>query len=157
MIIAKAHVHVPALLQFAHAGQEAAAAAAADPPAAGDDDFDWEGDEDTDKSDGADGGDAEDQELLDARSWDTFLTYVHELRPFEGDSDAYKEKRAVAAFNAAGPMVKEYKRLNPDAKSACPHVALCIVPQQVSRRVRLPTSPPHVAHTRSLAPLIARR
>lgn len=84
----------------------------------------------------SDDSDATDRELADAKSWDAFLRYVHELRPFEVDSEAYKEQRAVAAFNAAGPMLREYKRLHPNAQSACCHVALCIVPRQVRTRCR---------------------
>ncbi|KAL1510782.1 hypothetical protein AB1Y20_007068 [Prymnesium parvum] len=53
------------------------------------------------------------------------------MRPFERDDTDYREERAVEAFNAAGLVMAEYKRLNPQAVSACPHVALCVVPRQM--------------------------
>ncbi|KAL1507388.1 hypothetical protein AB1Y20_008230 [Prymnesium parvum] len=53
------------------------------------------------------------------------------MRPFERDDTDYREERAVEAFNAAGLVMAEYKRLNPQAVSACPHVALCVVAGQM--------------------------
>ena len=50
---------------------------------------------------------------------------------FERDDRAYREARAVETFNGAAAMVGEYKRLQPAAQSACPHVALCVVPRQM--------------------------
>lgn len=137
VLIADASYLIVELLHFAHAGQDAVQAAMA---AGGNDEgFTLAGSDDEDDGGGGSGAssgdaDATDRELADAQSWDAFLRYVHELRPFEDDSEAYKEKRAVAAFNAAGPMLREYKRLHPNAQSACCHVALCIVPRQVRAR-----------------------
>ena len=71
------------------------------------------------------------------KSWDAFLRYVHEMRPFERDDQPYRDARAVAAFNAAGPVTREFKRLKPSAQSAICHVALCVVPRQVSRTCRI--------------------
>ena len=82
------------------------------------------------------GDDADDEELRDAKSWDALFGYVYEMRAFERDGDDYKEQRAVACFNAAGPMTKEYKRLKPNAEAAVCHVAQCIVPRQVHARDR---------------------
>ena len=95
-----------------------------------DDDFDWE-------DDGEEEGEEEtaDEDSLTAhekaaRAWDTFLRLVRAMRPFERDDPAYSATRAVETFNAAGAVVKEWKRLNPNAISACPHVALCVRPRQ---------------------------
>ncbi|KAL1522659.1 hypothetical protein AB1Y20_017637 [Prymnesium parvum] len=52
------------------------------------------------------------------------------MRPFERDDEDYRKARGVETFNAAAGVVKEYKRLNPSSKSACPHVALCVLPRQ---------------------------
>lgn len=53
------------------------------------------------------------------------------MRPFESDTTEYRKARALEAFNATGPVMHEYKRLNPQAISACPHVALCVGPRQM--------------------------
>eukprot|EP00966_Prymnesium_polylepis_P292829 6763325-Prymnesium_polylepis.1 len=58
------------------------------------------------------------------------MRLVRAMRPFEGEDDEYCEARAVETFNAAAGVVKEWKRLNPSAQSACPHVALCLLPRQ---------------------------
>lgn len=58
------------------------------------------------------------------------MQIVYALRPFDADSQEYREARAVETFNAAAQVMKEYKRLHPNAQSACPHVALCILPRQ---------------------------
>ena len=131
VLIADAAVHIPALLHFAHAGSEAFGASMEAPARADETEFTWEGDESTDTADGAGTDDALDDELRDAMSWDALLGYVHELRPFERDDRSYREARAVAAFNAAAPMSREYKRLKPNAVSATCHVAMCVVPRQV--------------------------
>ena len=72
---------------------------------------------------------------------DALLGYIYELRPFELDTAEYCEQRAVAAFNAAGPMVKWYKKLDPSAQSTTCHVAQCVVPRQVQLTQTLPSSP----------------
>lgn len=73
---------------------------------------------------------------------DALLAYCREMRPFESHTEEYKEKRAVAAFNAAQPMLQEYKRLKPNAEAAVCHVASCIVPRQV-RCMHAIRMPPH--------------
>ena len=44
---------------------------------------------------------------------------------------ASREERAVETFNAASDDMAEYKRLDPTAISACPHVALAVLPRQM--------------------------
>ena len=67
----------------------------------------------------------------DARSWDIFMALMRAMRPFdEEDTVSYREARGVETFNAAGATMQEWKRLNPNALSACPHVALCVLPRQ---------------------------
>ena len=107
-----------------------------------DDDFDLDEPEDDDEGGdeeeaGEDADDADDttgDELSTierhAGAWDKLLKLVRAVRPFEDDSREYREARGVETFNAAAGVVKEYKRLFPGAKSACPHVALCVVPRQ---------------------------
>ncbi|KAL1529715.1 hypothetical protein AB1Y20_000653 [Prymnesium parvum] len=56
---------------------------------------------------------------------------VHSVRPFERDDADYRRMRAVETFNAARVVMAEYKRLVPAVQSACPHVALCVVPRQM--------------------------
>lgn len=111
-----------------------------------DDDVDWDG-EDDDEEDGeeeqgeeeeGEGEREEDQQdddcltrfERDARSWDIFFRLVRAMRPFERDDPEYRRARAVETFNAAGGVMKEWKRLNPSAQSACPHVALVVLPRQ---------------------------
>ena len=144
VIIADAGRHVPALLHFAHAGKatvEAAVAATGGGEELRSEGFTWSpaaDDEDAGEGGDEDDQDGEDRELLDAKSWDALLAYVHELRPFESDTESYREARAVAAFNAAAPMVAEYRRLAPNAVAAVCHVALCIVPRQVRAACTMP-------------------
>mmetsp|Transcript_21850 Transcript_21850/g.54477 ORF Transcript_21850/g.54477 Transcript_21850/m.54477 type:complete len:123 (+) Transcript_21850:401-769(+) len=69
--------------------------------------------------------------MRDARSWDAFIMLVHSVRPFERDDADYRRMRAVETFNAARVVMAEYKRLVPAIQSACPHVALCVVPRQM--------------------------
>lgn len=98
--------------------------------------FDWEGDgeEEEFEDEQAHREDEDDDNLTrterDARSWDKFLLLVHAMRPFTADDLEYRKARAVETFNAAADVMKEYKRLNPSTKSACPHVALCVLPRQ---------------------------
>ncbi|KAL1523952.1 hypothetical protein AB1Y20_018868 [Prymnesium parvum] len=93
-------------------------------------DFDWEGCDDHDDND-----DDEDEEgtrlLRDARAWDAFIRLAHSIRPFEKDDAEYRELRVVEAFNAAAEVSRHYKMLQPAAQSACPHVALVVVPRQM--------------------------
>ena len=56
---------------------------------------------------------------------------AHATRQFERDDDEYRKTRGVEAFNAAGDVMQEYKRLDPDAQTAVPHVGLCVVPRQM--------------------------
>ena len=116
----------------------------------GDEEFDWEGDGEADDAAAAADGDEDDDEIRHAKGWDTFLRYVHSVRPFDDDSDSYVEKRAVECFNAVGPMCKWYKELKPNAQSACPHVAQSVVPRQVGI-AQPPTQP--AAHAMLCLPL----
>lgn len=157
-ILAKASTVIPSLLEFAHASKEeivhAMAESGAAPEArsgegnrrsaqaANEEAFDWESESDQD--DGADDVGQHDEDALtrlerDAQSWDALMQLVYALRPFDhDDSQAYREARAVETFNAAADVMKEYKRLHPNAQSACPHVALCVLPrQQVSSHASL--------------------
>jgi len=100
-----------------------------------DDDFDWECPSDEELLASESEEVEEDLDNLtrvqrDARSWDKFLQLVHAMRPFKRDDEDYRKARGVETFNAAAEVVKEYKRLNPSSKSACPHVALCVLPRQ---------------------------
>lgn len=79
------------------------------------------------------GADANDSELADAKSWDALLGYCYEMRPFEENTQTYKDKRAVAAFNKAGPMTQEYKRLKPNAEAAVCHATTCVIPRQMQK------------------------
>lgn len=152
-IVSKASVIIPALLEFAHSSQEDIDDALAQEDAnaqhapvqqqrrrtaAVDEEFDWESGESDDEDEGvahAGADEDEDDDHLtriqrDAKSWDAFLSLVYALRPFDDDSQEYRKARAVQTFNAAADMMKEYKRLHPSAVSACPHVALCVLPRQ---------------------------
>ena len=52
-------------------------------------------------------------------------------RPFKEDSRAYREECAVEMFNAAALDMAWVKKLHPSAKSACPHVALRVLSEQM--------------------------
>eukprot|EP00966_Prymnesium_polylepis_P328937 7384711-Prymnesium_polylepis.1 len=54
------------------------------------------------------------------------------MRTFERDDSAYRQERAVEAFNCAAEVVKWMKVLYPTVQSACAHVALCVVPRQMA-------------------------
>eukprot|EP00327_Prymnesium_parvum_P008705 CAMPEP_0182811506 /NCGR_PEP_ID=MMETSP0006_2-20121128/8307_1 /TAXON_ID=97485 /ORGANISM="Prymnesium parvum, Strain Texoma1" /LENGTH=237 /DNA_ID=CAMNT_0024937469 /DNA_START=18 /DNA_END=731 /DNA_ORIENTATION=+ len=83
-----------------------------------DDDFTWNGDDEDDGSGGGGGDDDQTPRILrDARAWDSFRGLCHAMRPFEQDDLVYRHQRAVEAFNAAGHVMGEYKRLNPQAVS----------------------------------------
>lgn len=156
-ILSRASEHLPALLEFAHAAPQEVEAAVeavrneqADDPSTGsnaavgakrksvedDEEYDWEDDDEGDEEEAGGGADDEENEdqltrvQRDARSWDAFLLLVHAMRPFERDDSQYREARAVETFNAAADVSKEYRRLHPNAMSACPHVALCVLPRQ---------------------------
>lgn len=149
VVMSQAIKHIPVLLEFAHTGTDdiRAAVNAELQGAAGrsrngvssctenDEDFTWAGD-----SDGS--GESEEEEheedlenssrmMRDARAWDHFRQLCFAMRAFEKDDIEYRRQRAVEAFNAAALTMGEYKRLHPDALSACPHVALCVVPRQM--------------------------
>lgn len=136
-IISQSLVHIPVLLEYAHADQKdihdavhAAAAAQGENNVDNEDDFTWDG-EGEDRDGSSDDDDCMPRILRDARSWDRFRALCHAMRPFEQDDAQYREQRAVETFNAAGLVMAEYKRLNPQSVSACPHVALCVVPRQM--------------------------
>lgn len=139
VVMSKAVEHISTLLEFAHS--EPAAIAAEVQAGAGaavndiaDDEFTWAGDSgDEEENCGAedDDGDSESRMLKDAKTWDHFNTLCYAMRPFERDDLGYRQERAVEAFNAAALVMAEYKRLNPQAMSACPHVALVVVPRQM--------------------------
>lgn len=146
VIMSQAFEHIPILLEYAHASKSDLEEQVNDgqrqerpPPHAGvplhrneDDDFTWEGDdEDFAPEEDTDDDDVVPRMLRDARSWDKFRTLCYAMRPFEADDSEYRKVRAVEAFNAAADVMEEYKRLNPQAVSACPHVALCVVPRQM--------------------------
>lgn len=153
-ILSRPAEHLPALLEFAHAAPAEVAAVLAeanneddaDQPARrprpdDDEEFDWEP-EDASQSDEeeldsmeVDGSDDNLTRLqCDAKAWDAFLKLVHAMRPFEQqDTTEYRQARAVETFNAAAGVMKEYKRLHPNTISACPHVALCVLPRQQVR------------------------
>jgi len=104
-----------------------------------DNEFDWVPEEDElvedkEQEGGDDASEVDADEFSrierDAKTWDRFLQLVHAMRPFERDDLQYRKERAVETFNAAAGVMKEYKRLNPSAMSACPHVALCVLPRQ---------------------------
>lgn len=106
-----------------------------------DDVFDWEGEE-GEVEEQPSSEEVDDDSLTrserDARSWDKFLLLVHAMRPFTQDDVEYRRAHAVETFNAAADVMREYKRLNPSTRSACPHVALCVLPrQQVSNNAWL--------------------
>lgn len=104
-------------------------------------DFDWESgsEEENDKQGVGEVDNQNDDNLnrmqqVDSKSWDhAFLILVYAMRPFERDDSHYREARAVETFNAAADVMKEYKRLHPNAISACPHVALGVLPRQQVR------------------------
>lgn len=170
-IVSRAAEHLPALLEFAHAShdeveqaiQDAQVESAKEPQDQGagrrkqrrgydsEEEYDAGSADDSDAAvddderDGSD-GDEDDDGLSrlqrDAKSWDAFLTLVYAMRPFERDDPDYREERAVESFNAAAEVMHEYKRLHPNAISACPHVALCVLPRQ-----QVCYAPPHPSHT----------
>jgi hypothetical protein len=74
------------------------------------------------------------------------------MRPFERDDMEYRKQRAVAAFNAYGPMAREYKRLHPAAESAVCHVAGFVVPRQVCCACDRALCKPSHSHTPSTRP-----
>lgn len=146
VVMSQAFEHIPILLEYAHAsaadleeqlqtGPNALATDAGAPcPSnnADDDEFTWEGD-DEDFEPEVDGTDDDifPRILRDARTWDKFRALCYSMRPFDADDKDYRQLRAIEAFNAAAQVMEEYKRLNPQALSACPHVALCVVPRQM--------------------------
>eukprot|EP00327_Prymnesium_parvum_P007531 CAMPEP_0182796480 /NCGR_PEP_ID=MMETSP0006_2-20121128/295_1 /TAXON_ID=97485 /ORGANISM="Prymnesium parvum, Strain Texoma1" /LENGTH=263 /DNA_ID=CAMNT_0024921445 /DNA_START=1243 /DNA_END=2035 /DNA_ORIENTATION=+ len=135
--------HIPILLEFAHAEQSDIDAAlnnnhpVADASNSNDDEAFTLQDEDAeDEADGVDAVVDDDEHemprlLADARSWDRFRALCYAMRPFAQDDIGYRKERAVETFNAAALVMAEYKRLHPQAVSACPHVALCVVPRQM--------------------------
>jgi len=142
VVISAALEHIPTILEFAHAHEDEIEAEhrgeASGSPAcskADEETFDWEGDgEDEDEQELEDGEDedAVARMLRDAKSWDSFARLVYSVRSFTSDSeDYYRKERAVECFNAAAEVLSEYKRLSPAAQSACPHVALCVLPRQM--------------------------
>eukprot|EP00966_Prymnesium_polylepis_P300347 6940643-Prymnesium_polylepis.1 len=151
VLTAGAHKHIPELLAFVHAGEEAAiaaveateaeaeaeAAAAAATSAkrprravADEDDFDLSEEEEEEAEEEDTSDDALTRYERDARAWDIFLKLVRAMLPFERNDDEYCEARAIETFNAAGAVMKEWRRLSPSAQSSCPHVALCVLPRQ---------------------------
>lgn len=142
VVMSQAIKHIPTLLEFAHAGSdEVRHAMNTSTGSQGslvgngistDEDFTWTGDSD-ESSGSEDEGDMDNEPRMmrDARAWDHFRQLCFAMRTFERDDMDYREQRAVEAFNAAALTMGEYKRLHPDAMSACPHVALCVVPRQM--------------------------
>lgn len=142
VVISQALLHIPMLLEFAHADESdidvALGSQAAAPTGNDDEDFTLQEGEHDEESDGNDEGDSSSADpnemprvLADAQSWDRFRALCYAMRTFTQDDTDYRKQRAVEAFNAAGHVMAEYKRLNPQAVSACPHVALCVVPRQM--------------------------
>ena len=134
VIISEALKHIPVLLEFAHAGEEAILAemkAAPPPKKSTDEDFDLEGSSDDEDMIKEDDPDTIPRILLDAKAWDDFTGLSYSVRPFERDDQQYRQKRGVETFNAAGLVMAQYKRLQPGAVSACPHVALVVLPRQM--------------------------
>eukprot|EP00966_Prymnesium_polylepis_P076646 1776575-Prymnesium_polylepis.1 len=123
VLLAKAEVHIPELLEFVNTQQAEIEAAVAEAEAeadvtaaakkkapAGDldeDSFDWEGDEEDDPDAELDAADEDtlSREEKSAKAWDTFILLSHAMRTFERDDMEYREQRAVEAFNAAAGVV----------------------------------------------------
>ena len=92
VVLSKALEHIPALLEFVHAGEDAIeeeVEAEAPAPTRGgghDEDFDWEGNEDDEEEQVADAGlDGVPRMLQDAKAWDAFARQVYAMRTFERD------------------------------------------------------------------------
>lgn len=137
VVMSRAIEHVPVLLEYAHAQsaevEEQLAAQQSGRPSPhnqDDEDFTWEG-ENNDQDEVGCEDDTTERVLQDAKSWDCFRALCFAMRPFTSDTAQYREQRAVEAFNAAALVMREHKRLNPQSISACPHVALCVVPRQM--------------------------
>lgn len=163
-LLSNAGEHIPALLQFAHtspeeieeavneAHQEQADASNTRRACANDDeDYDWESEgDDEEMHESEEQAEHEDQLTRmqrDAHSWDALLTLVYAMRAFERDDNEYCEARAVETFNAAAAVMREYKRLHPNAISACPHVALCVLPRQQVSATPKELTCAHCSHT----------
>ncbi|KAL1514466.1 hypothetical protein AB1Y20_003565 [Prymnesium parvum] len=131
VVIGQAIKHIPILLEFVHAGEDEVIAEKERSNVDCEEDFDWQRGEDDDEGSDHDDPDTEARILLDAKAWDSFISLVHSVRPFERDDPPYRQERAVETFNAAASVMEHYKRLHASAQSACPHVALCVLPRQM--------------------------
>eukprot|EP00966_Prymnesium_polylepis_P030280 704024-Prymnesium_polylepis.1 len=73
--------------------------------------------------------------MLNAARWDNFLELVRAIhKPWpqgEADTTAYREGRAVEAFNLAAKVSNDLMELKPTLQSWVPHIAVFIVPRQM--------------------------
>ena len=73
--------------------------------------------------------------MQNAARWDNFLALVRSIHvPWpqgEADTTAYREGRAVEAFNLAAKVAHDLMELKPTLLSWVPHVAVFIVPRQM--------------------------
>ena len=83
--------------------------------------------------------------LQNAARWDNFLALVRSIHvPWpqgEADTTAYREGRAVEAFNLAAKVAHDLMELKPTLLSWVPHVAVLIVPRRWSRSATRPAAP----------------
>ena len=68
-----------------------------------------------------------------ARYWDNFCALVRDSQePWDpSDSDEYREKRAVSAFNHGAQVANDMLKLNPTMQSWVYHILCFIVPRQI--------------------------
>ena len=138
--LSEAHMHLPFLLQVAHAPIDqipdthpANVGTEADDAGSGDEEMDVEGDEFEPTFEEIDVEEQEEPDLMqDASRWDRFLDSVRECQSrWVKDDDEYRRKRALAYLNLSLACSRDLLALKPTMKSWVPHVSSFIVPQQI--------------------------
>ena len=133
--IKEAHLHLPFILQIAAAPAEVVAEMAACANADGEQEM-----EDDDEYAPTDEQVAAEEALEplmmeNAARWDRFLAYVRAISaPWpqdEGDTDAYREGRALEAFNLGNAVAIDVHELKPAMLTWVPHIVSFIVPLQL--------------------------